>query len=588
MSRLIRKFLVASLFFMAPLLLLPAGEATRDDAWTSLGLRGETVLALAVAGSGMERTVYAETLTGLWRYTAGEGWSRIDGLLPRTSLGGPALATWRVAPGRPRVLYAVTGAGTARQLYRSDDGGAAWQLVGPAPGQMARPPMVVVTGLSGVADTITLATDSRVQRSSDGGATWAPGGPWPARGKAEGNGDAAQRASQAVRALLGDSSAPDRLYALAGDGALWLSESGGRAWRVVPGPAAWAGRPAVALAIMPYFGIRTWVASAGNLAFSTDNGLNWTTQRLPSAPFGRGGDQVSLLADPRVPETIYVALGNSIYRSDDNGVTWDDLGRPGGQMIAGLMLDGDMRALLYAATADGVWVRSVVPLAPAAIETPVEVEAEPGVQPPLETATDTPEPATEPPFGTPTASPTPTATPTAILSATPSATLRATAGATVTATPSRSPTPARTTTATATRLRTLTPSATLSPTETMRPPAASSPEDTAAPPPPPSPSPRPTDTQRPPTSTPVPPTSTPVPPTSTPVPPTSTPAPPTSTPVPPTPIPPTPTQAPPTPVPPTETPFATPVPRCGMRNMEYGMRNRLPYSAFRNPQSEMG
>ena len=278
------RFLLASLIFLAPLLLLPLAGAARNEAWTPLGLRGETVLALAVAGSSAERVVYAETHTGLWRFTAAEGWQRIDGPLPRTPLGGPALAAWRVVPGRTRVLYAVTGAGTARQLYRSEDSGAAWQLVGPAPGQLDQPPMVVLAGPSGAPDTITLATDSRIQRSSDGGATWSPGGPWPAgAGKADGG---LAAATHTVHALLGDSSAPDRLYALGDDVELWLSESGGRAWRVIPRPAGRSDRPATILAIMPYFGIRLWTAAGGELSFSADNGLSWTTQRLPAAPFG--------------------------------------------------------------------------------------------------------------------------------------------------------------------------------------------------------------------------------------------------------------------------------------------------------------
>ncbi len=187
--------ILASLIFMAPLILLPYARAGHTDSWRALGLRGETVLNLVVTGRETERIIYAETHTGLWRYVRAAsgrtaGWERIDGDLPRGDLGGPALAAWRNVQGRPLQLYALTGSGTNRQLYKSDDGGTAWANIGPAPGQTARPAMLILPGLNGAPDQILLTTSSRIQRSTDGGATWAPGGPWPNdAGSAPDNGD---------------------------------------------------------------------------------------------------------------------------------------------------------------------------------------------------------------------------------------------------------------------------------------------------------------------------------------------------------------------------------------------------------------
>ena len=143
-----------------------------------------------VTSTEAERIIYAETHTGLWRHIQGgsertANWERIDEGLPRTRLGGPALAAWRNVPGRPLQLYALTGSGTARQLYKSDDGGSTWTNIGLAPGQTSRPALLVLPGLSGAPDQIILTTGSRVQRSTDGGATWAPGGPWPGEGGVE-------------------------------------------------------------------------------------------------------------------------------------------------------------------------------------------------------------------------------------------------------------------------------------------------------------------------------------------------------------------------------------------------------------------
>lgn len=430
------QLLAASVFFMAPLLLLPLARAERPESWQPLGLRGETVLALAVNSSEGERILYAETHTGLWRYGAEAGqsdpqWQRIDGALPRTALGGPALAAWRTVPGRPLQLYALTGSSTARQLYRTDDGGATWRSIGPAPGQTARPAMLVLPSLGAAPDLITLTTGSRVQRSSDGGATWAPGGPWPVTAAAQG-----VEANASVALLLGEASAPDRLYALAADGAFWQSESGGLSWQ----PAAV--QSVNALAIAPYFGVRIWAATAEGLAFTGDNGDSWTTLPQPGAATRgalghRGGRVVALRSDTRVPDTLYAALeGGAVYRSDDGGANWTALGVPGAGEVTVLVVDPESRELLYAATDDGIWVRKVVPMQP----TPAPTSS-PIVLPPTPTVTLTPLPAA-------TVSPTATAT----------ATLTSTATATATATPLP--------TATATRRPTRRPTATRAPSAT--------------------------------------------------------------------------------------------------------------------------
>ena len=488
-SRLAGLFL-ASLLFMAPLVLLPYARADRADAWQPLGLRGETVLALTVSNSEGQRIVYAETHTGLWRYAIGSAaqvatWARIDGPLPRNSLGGPALAAWRNVSGRPLQLYALTGSGTARQLYRSDDGGATWLSVGPAPGQTTHPEMVVLPGLNGARDQVVLATSSRVQRSTDGGATWAPGGPWPG---AEAR--PAGETTEPIHSLLADTSAPEHLYALAEDASLWLSESGGLAWRSAELSHV------SAIAITPYFGVRVWAATEDALAFSTDDGATWSRLSLPGATSARGGGPlVGLRSDPRVPETLYAVLkGGSVYRSDDNGTTWAFLGVPSASGVTALALDSESRGVLYAATADGVWVRNVIPLQPTAAPTPAPTQ-------PLPTTTST---------RTPTATPTTTATPTA------------TSTPTVTPTATSTPTATPTATATATITPTRRPTRTPPPTITSTAPAAPGQETATSAPS----EPRPTRGQ-PPTHTPAPPLDTPVPPPpDTPVPEPPTPVPP--------------------------------------------------------------
>jgi|GEM_PF-754054 len=451
---------IASLVFMTPLLLLPYVRAERADAWRPLGLRGETVVALAVTTNESERIVYAETHTGLWRYASGaagraSSWERIDGALPRTGLGGPALVAWHNVSGRPLQFYALTGSGTARQLYRSDDGGATWVSIGPAPGQTPHPAMIVLPGLNAAPDQVILSTSNRVQRSTDGGATWAPGGPWPGADVRP-----ISESVEPITALLADSSVPNDLYALSDDASFWLSESGGLSWRSVDLD------PVTAIAITPYFGARIWVATADALAFSVDQGNTWTRLALPGSASGgsvggRGGRVLALRGDPRVPETLYAALkGGAVYRSDDSGATWTFLGAPSAAGITSIALDPDSRGALYAATGDGVWVRDVFAPQPTAVPTSSPTQ-------PLPTETPTRTPSATPTF-TATAEPTATCTPTFTPTASPTAT--------ATATPTRRPTytPAPTSTPM--------PTATLSTMQPAAPPGGGQPPATSVPP----------------------------------------------------------------------------------------------------------
>ncbi len=477
--------LVASAVFLAPLLLLPYAHAARADAWLPVGLRGETVRALAVGSSDSRPIIYAETSSGLWRYMPTASpcrestcWRRIDEPLPRTALGGPALAGWRVTPGRGRQIYALTGSGTARQLYRSDDAGDTWYTIGPAPGQSTHPPLLVLPGLNVAPDTVTLVTDTRVQRSVDGGASWAPGGPWPGiEAGSLASSATATRAGPIVATLLGESSAPDRLYAVTREGLLWISESGGLAWHSPAGGGL--PYPITSLSIAPHFAMRVWAGTPAGLALSTDGGNTWSIQALP---VGRKGPAVSangrpvtaLLSDLRVSDTVYIALANDmVYRSDDSGSTWSALGAPATGRIVALALEPEGRKQLYAATDDGVWVRAVVPLQPTPVPSPSQ--------------TVTPEPS-------PTASPTGTHTPTMTSSPLPTATATATPSPTATATPTSTPTPTKTPTRAATRTSSPTPTVAPPTSTATRPPASgpSGPGDTAPPAPHPTDAPNPT------------------------------------------------------------------------------------------------
>lgn len=430
--------LSVSLLFMIPLLAESLAPHAEDPGWHSVGLRGQMVLSFAVSSGEGKHVLYAETATGLWRAVvdangATSDWQSIDAGLPRNSLGGPALAAWRVVPGRPHQLYALTGSGAFRQLYRTEDDGAHWLSVGPAPGQTTQPALAILPGPQPDTDLIFLATHSRVQRSIDGGTTWAPGGPWPevATAAAAAAATAEAEAEAFVTELLADSSAPEQLFVLTESGRVWKSDSGGLSWHTVAPFTAAGGETAptvTALAIAPDSGLRVWAATTAGLALSPNSGASWTMLPLP-------GDTAltALASDPRVPETLYAGTtGGEVYRSGDSGVSWMGLGRPGAAQVYSLALDAGSRGLLYAGTDDGLWVRGVTAVEP----TPAPTATETPTFAPTPTATETPTSSLPP-----TATPTPTSSPTVTLTATPTATLTPTATRWPTRIPTHTPTP---------------------------------------------------------------------------------------------------------------------------------------------------
>jgi len=459
---------IASALFLSPLLIRPLFGAASTNAWRPIGLRGETVLRLDLASAQGVTILYAETPSGLWQSVAGRAgvdpengaWQRIDAGLPHSPLSAPDVAVWSTVPGQPLRLYALAGPQDARQLYRTDDGGASWRAVGPAPGQSQSPAMIVLPGLQGSADTILITTSTRIQRSTNGGETWAPGGEWP---------EVVAESDNPVTALLARAAAPNRLVALARSGRIWVSGNGGLSWHEsgLQGDAR-------AVALEPRAGLRMWAAGDAGAAASADGGASWSELSLPGEPggwLGTGSSQiVALQVDPRVSETLYVAVrGGGIYRSDRGGPDWQLLRAPGTIEITALVLEPEERSILYAATGDGVWAGRVVALEPT----------------PTPTFTLTPTP-THTPTATATARPTLTPTLTPTFTRTPTPTSTPTATMTSTATPS----PTRTAAQRPVRRPTLTPTATRTPT--AAPPVAPRPPlddgggevPTVAPPPP--------------------------------------------------------------------------------------------------------
>lgn len=319
-------------------------------------------------------TLYAGALTGtgvggcgIWKtLDRGNTWHPIADALP--SLKVSALA---IAPGQPQTVYAaiLSRSSDSGSLYRSNDAGGTWTLVGQSPALRGRALIIDPTTPS----RMFMATAQGVHRSIDGGAGWvtvlAPAG-------------------ASVSDLAIDPTVPSRLLAgvcrptsdaVAG---VYETNDSGTTWRKLTGcpggllPTNTAGRTIrIALGIdRTYVGFQTaaswslyrtgdigclaggqheqlwqagWVAGSAiaptlwsflyvlpgdndvvyatgtDLRRSTDGG---TTFALVGGPHV---DHHAFAADPGDANAIYVGTDGGIYRSTNRGATgsWSFVGR---------------------------------------------------------------------------------------------------------------------------------------------------------------------------------------------------------------------------------------------------------------------
>ena len=125
---------------------------------------------------------------------------------------------------------------------------------------------------------------------------------------------------------------------------LYRSRDGGKTWAF----AALSGRDAMNLARPG--GQTLWTAGHYVLAKSTDGGRNWVDVRPSGLPTL---DVHGFAVDPGKPSTLYAAVaGRGLYRSTDNGVSFDPVSNevggavmalavtPSGDVLAGDMQDG--------------------------------------------------------------------------------------------------------------------------------------------------------------------------------------------------------------------------------------------------------
>jgi photosystem II stability/assembly factor-like uncharacterized protein len=249
--------------------------------------------------------------------------------------GGGSVTSLAVDPGNPSLVYATAGPeifgfGT---LYRSTDRGQTWEpLAGPGLAHVALDPRRSSTVCAG---------GRRLLCSTDGGQTWRDVSP-PANGTLELTA-LALLPGGVILAGAEDSGGP-RVLRSADGGGTWSTvfQDPDQVRSIVVDPAA----PS-----------RVYHVSAATVYTSTDGGLSWTGMSRPAG--GPIPDVGALAVAPSSPATLYVTLfvDPRIFRSDDHGATWRQVGalpRDTGDSHA-IVVDPRSPDRVYAASWGGIF-----------------------------------------------------------------------------------------------------------------------------------------------------------------------------------------------------------------------------------------
>ncbi|MFL6234030.1 MAG: WD40/YVTN/BNR-like repeat-containing protein [Thermoanaerobaculia bacterium] len=271
--------------------------------WSSRFVDGTA--SSVVADPGSPGTAYYTDASGVHKSTdAGRSWS-----FSGPSAGGRPVPYGLLAVS-PRTLYLRAATG---EIYRSADGARSWQRTGAVPVEVSLDKALLVDPAS--PSRLYLAGYGGIFRSPDGGATWERlDGGLPQLPFDE---------TLAVFALAADPSRPGSLYAGTYQHGVAKSADGGQSWDLGVEPGL-SGGPLALLEIDPrrpdtaYVGL----ANAGDRAFrSTDGGRTWEAFNRRIARDGL----LDLAFDPADPDTLYAANGKGLWKSRDDGETWERL-----------------------------------------------------------------------------------------------------------------------------------------------------------------------------------------------------------------------------------------------------------------------
>lgn len=254
---------------------------------------------------------------------AGDEWTPTGAGLGRAG----AVFTVQTVPGVDGSLIAGSQSG----LYRSDDHGASWQHMVNGPGPMP------ALGLAQSPNSVLfLVNADGVYTSSDAGDHWTR--------------SSTGLPGTSVLAIAVSPADPQVVYAGTDGQGLFRSIDGSQTWSAtaldVPAVPAIAPHPRDPQRVLARAAFqRVYESRDGGLSWQT----NWEGMDLQT-------EVISLLVDPNNPERIFAGAVTGLYRSLDDGQTWQRVGPElDGQTVFALLVDPVQPARLLAGVTNGVY-----------------------------------------------------------------------------------------------------------------------------------------------------------------------------------------------------------------------------------------
>lgn len=296
--------------------------ADDGDTWTrasvGAGMHSDCLVRVLASAPRQPQLVYAGTDLGLYRSDdGGAKWQLLD-----TPMKGSVVWSMAIDPADPKVMFAGTGTPSTPGIYRTADAGKSWkQLSVPIAEEcpnvgIPRPTGIAIDPTDHNKIWVGLEVDG-VRRSSDGGETW---------GAVNG-----QIPNKDVHNMLVTAGPPKAVFTVVNDD-IWRSTDDGKTWQPARAretfpwhyPRGITAKPNDPKTIFLTLGDAT-PGRVGTIMRSKDAGATWQSLGFPVQP----NSAIWTVSIPAAEPDLVLAASRYgyLYRSDDGGDSWRKLWR---------------------------------------------------------------------------------------------------------------------------------------------------------------------------------------------------------------------------------------------------------------------
>ena len=241
-------------------------------------------------------------------------------------------------PGKSEIIYAVGIAGSNGKIIKSPDGGNTWADIYTEP---SRSNAVVSITLSRVNSRIVLAglANGEIIRSTDEGQTWQA---------------VTDLQDNFVRIRAYDN---NTIYALALNKGIYKSTDQGSTWvnyaitDVSAGNGTISARRFLDIAFDQRLAGVVFLATEQGMLRSIDGGVSWAIVFLPVRDTSLRVTAVGV--SPIDSNTLYTAVGSTLFKSTNGGVTWETHKLPTSQTVRQILLHPTTSNIIYLGIGEG-------------------------------------------------------------------------------------------------------------------------------------------------------------------------------------------------------------------------------------------